>query len=75
LYFARFALPLQSESSVPACRWPQGERKVRAAEGILLLKLEAVGDGRSVAEENNRPWLYRRGENSFLLTGKGEKVG
>ena len=48
-FFARFALTLQAESTVTVCRWChiRHERKVRAAQGAPLLKVEAIGDSRS----------------------------
>lgn len=46
----------------------RGERKVRAAQSALLLKLEGAGD--SGAEQKKRTARTRYG-----VRGKGEKVG
>jgi len=43
----------------------ESERKVRAAQGVLLLKMEAVGDGR----------IRQKKTTASLRGGKGEKVG
>lgn len=49
-------------------RGGRGERKVRAAQSALLLKLEGAGD--SGAEQKKRTARTRYG-----VRGKGEKVG
>lgn len=63
-----FCVILQRESSVSVCRWPAsqrvGERKVRAAQGTPLPKVEAISDSRSRQKKTTAlPWR-----------GKGEKV-
>lgn len=52
-----FCLPLRMKAvSRPAAGGATSRgRKVRAAQGIPLLKMEAAGDSRIKAEENNRP--------------------
>ena len=57
----------------------ESERKVRAAQGIPLPNVEAVGDGWGNAEENNRqppPTPSVRGRDlKERRVGKGEKAG
>ena len=53
--------------SLAAIRKKSRERKVRAAQGAPLLKMEAAGDSRGVAEENNRQ--------TFLSPRSWERIG
>ena len=53
-----------AENTVSACRWPMCQRKVRAAKGSPLLKVEAIGDSR----------CRQKRMTASIRWGKGEKV-
>ena len=63
---------LHAESTVSVCRWlfsaiilaGESGRKVRAAQGIPLLKVEAIGDSR----------IRKKKTTASCKRGKGEKV-
>ena len=71
-FFITFAFPKAALRSVAGILLWGCERKVRAAQGIPLPKLEAIGDSRCLQKKMTARNLSRI--HAGVVSGKGEKV-